>query len=320
MSGPLSPLACGGPGALQCQRVVLLYMKVRLAITGRHGGAASTPAHLSPSAMHVPTPSERICCDGATSKRIGRRHRLESKRRPLTQPAHPRGSGTAWRAKRLHRERAGRAAHGGRCRSVWCGGRLLGMSARRNRRRVDGGGPPCHPGGSQSTGTAEVEQLPAKPRCAGSGGGLAPQLPDDVRPSPPSSTHAWLRHILAVARHREPTWIPVSGICPCGAGLLVPGGEAFPRPQTCRDYPAMVRLRRSTGPEGVLTYIVRNPAAAQRIMNSGAASTRRRAWSSSKNRSTVDRHGRAASAGRPGLQHATRLARLISDPRAPLGL
>src|SRR3989442_7697806 len=112
----------------------------------------------------------------------------------------------------------------------------------------------------------EVEQLPEATVRGLRRWRWAPQWLDDVTTFPAFLNPRWLRHILQVARHTRADVILCRDLPLAVPSLLVARRLGIPVVlDMAENYPAMLRLRRSTGRRTVWDNIVRNPAAAQRI-------------------------------------------------------
>lgn len=112
----------------------------------------------------------------------------------------------------------------------------------------------------------EVEQLPEATVRRLRRWRWAPQWLDDVTTFPAFLNPRWLRHILQVARHTRADAILCRDLPLAVPSLLVARRLGIPVVlDMAENYPAMLRLRRSTGRRTVWDNIVRNPAAAQRI-------------------------------------------------------
>lgn len=112
----------------------------------------------------------------------------------------------------------------------------------------------------------EVEQLPEATVRRLRRWRWAPQWLDDVTTFPAFLNPRWLRHILHVARQTRADVILCRDLPLAVPSILVARRLGIPVVlDMAENYPAMLRLRRSTGRRRVWDNIVRNSVAAQRI-------------------------------------------------------
>ena len=182
--------------------------------------------------------------------------------------AAPSGSGTAWRANPAFTENApaGRARRPLSICMVWQADYPWDVRAEKIAAALTEAGHRVTLVARNRLARPEVEQLPEAtvrrlPRWR-----WAPQWLDDVTTFPAFLNPRWLRHILQVARHTRADVILCRDLPLAVPSLLVARRLGIPVVlDMAENYPAMLRLRRSTGRRRVWDDIVRNPAAAQRI-------------------------------------------------------
>jgi len=112
----------------------------------------------------------------------------------------------------------------------------------------------------------EVEQLPEATVRRLRPWRWAPRWLDDATTFPAFFNPRWLRHILHAARHTRADVILCRDLPLAVPSILVARQLGIPVVlDMAENYPAMLRLRRSTGRRRLWDQIVRHPGAAQRI-------------------------------------------------------